>query len=119
MDDYKFAHTLLEQCPGGMAKANGIEAAFGLADLESSGFARFNFIQDAVIDMLEGWVDDSTKAVAILADHIDTGLNAGGLRRSQQAGGFGAEFRIRLIQCVEQEKVSQVENPGTDPSKVQ
>lgn len=59
------------------------------------------------------------EAVAIFADDIGGGFEAGGLRLGQQPRGFGAEAGVRLIQRVEQEQVAQVKEARVDLAKIQ
>ena len=86
-----------------MAQGDRVEPSIGLADSETGGFAGFDFIEDAEIDVFEGGCNDSRKALTVLADDINAGLHPGLLRSSQKTGGPSAEFGVRFIESVEQQ----------------
>lgn len=100
MNHDQFADALLEQRTGGVAECSGIESAVGLADFEAGGFASFDFVEDAVVNVLEGGADDFGEAIAVFADDIHAGFDAGRLGVSEQSAGFGAEFGVGLIERI-------------------
>ena len=102
MDYNQFTNSLLEQCAGCMTESDGVQSAIWLTYLEARGFAGFDFVEDAVVHVLEGGSDNFGEAIAVLADDIDAGFDLGGSRVGEQAGGFGTEFGVWLIKRVEQ-----------------
>src|SRR5580765_2730191 len=96
---------MLQQSARSVTQRDGVEFAVRLADFESSGFARLEIIEDAVIDIFERWADNFGEAITVFADNVDTGFHAHSLRLGQQASGFCSEFGIRLIERVEQQQV--------------
>ena len=106
MDDDQFAHALLEERAGGVAKGDSIQSAARFTDLKTCGFARFNFVEDAVVNVLQRGIDDFRETIAVLANDIDTGLYTRGLSGGQQARGFSPEFCIGFIQGIQQKEVT-------------
>src|SRR5271154_1961410 len=102
-----------------MAKRRGIQMAFGLAYLEAGGLPRFDFVEDAIIHIGKRWTDDPGEAIAVLADHVHAGFKPRSLGGGEQPGGFGAEFGIRLVQGIQQQKVAKVKYPGWYARKIQ
>jgi len=119
MNDDQFANALLQQSASGMAQGHRIELPIGLANFETGCLTRFDFVQDAIIDMLEGGIDNFGEAIAILANDIDAGFDARRLGSRQQAGGAGAEGAIRLIERVQQEQIAEVKNAGACPGEIE
>lgn len=110
MDHNHLTDALLQQCPGGVAEGDGVEAIVRMADFEAGGLTGFDLVEDAIIHVFEGGTHDFGETIAIFADDIDAGFDAGGLRAGEEAGGFGAEFCVRLIQGVEQEQIAEMKN---------
>ncbi len=118
VDDDEFADAGLEEGAGGVADGDGIEGAVGEAGFEAGGFAGFDFVEDTVIDVFEGGGDDAIEAVAILADDIDAGLEAGVLGFGEEGGGAGAVLFVVEVEGIEEEQVAQVEEAGFGAGEV-
>ncbi len=58
MDHGQFTHSLLQQRPRSMAHGHGVQPPIVLADFETRGLAGFNFVQNAIINVLERGADD-------------------------------------------------------------
>ncbi len=112
MDGDEFADSELEYCPGGVFEEHGVELSVGVAEFESSDFSGFEFVDNAVVDVLECRGDDLDEAVAIFADDVEAGFHAGFLGCGEQAGCLGAPFPVGGIECIEEEEVAEVEDAG-------
>ena len=119
MDDHQLAHPHLQQRAGGMPQCHRVEFAVRLAESKTSRFARLDFVQNAVVNVLEGRRDDMSKPVAVFAHHIHTGFQPGFLRGAQQRGGFGAKLPVARIECVEQKQVAEMKNSSVDFVEIQ
>ena len=119
MDDHQLAHAHLQQGAGGMAQRDGVQPAVWLADSEPGRFARLDFIQNEVVDVLEGRRDNLGEAVAVFADHIHAGFKSGFLRGGQQRGRSSAELLVGRIERVEQQQVAEMKNPRLDSGQIQ
>src|ERR1043166_570407 len=102
-----------------MPERDGIERAIRLADLEPRSFPRFDFIENAIVNVLQGRIDNFGEAIAVLADDIHAGFDSGGLRGSKQPCRPGAKLRIQLVQRVQQEQIAKMENARSRFTKVQ
>src|SRR4030095_13430664 len=110
MDHDNFRPALLEKRARGVAQSHRVERAIRLTNLKPGGLAGFDLIENAVVDVLEGRRDNFCKPITVLADRIDARLQTGFLRRGEQAGGFRAELRVRLIEFIKQQEVTQVKD---------
>src|SRR5262245_5917999 len=102
-----------------MAQGYRVKLAIGLTDFKTRGLAGLNFIEDAVIDMLESGIHNFREPVAILADHIDAGLDSSRLGCGQKARGLGSISRIQLVQSIQQEQIPEVKNPRPGSFEIQ
>src|ERR1043166_5141852 len=96
-----------------MPERDGIERAIRLADLEPRSFPRFDFIENAIVNVLQGRIDNFGEAIAVLADDIHAGFDSGGLRGSKQPCRPGAKLRIQLVQRVQQEQIAKIDRKST------
>src|SRR5882757_4954965 len=119
MNDDQFANPGLKKGASGMPERHRVELSIGLADFETGGFARFDFIENTIIDVFQSGRDHPAKAVAVLADDIDAGLEAGLLGAGEETGGFGSKTGVRLIERVEEEQVAKMENRGFGLGKIE
>src|SRR5262245_18188549 len=108
MDDHQLPHALLKQSSCSVTDRDGIQATIRLTIFESCRFARLNLIEDAIVHMLESGADDLDIALAVFADDVHAGFGSGSLRSGQEAGCFGAEFRVWLIQRIEEQQIAQM-----------
>lgn len=77
VDGDEFTDAELEDGAGGVAEEHGVEFSVGVAEFESGDFSGFEFIDDAVVDVLECGRNDFGEAVAILADDVEAGFHSG------------------------------------------
>ncbi len=110
MDDHQLPDTLLQQRSGSVTQGHCVESALRITNLKPGGLARLDLIQNTVVHVLQGRVHYAREAVAVFADDIHTGLDPGGLGICQQAGGFSPVLGIGLIQCIQQQQITEVEN---------
>src|SRR5437762_2287491 len=110
MNDDQFTHPLLQERPGGMPQRDCVQTPIEQANLEASGLACLDFVEDAIIDVFEGRIDDFCKAVAVLAHDIDTGFETSLLGGVQEPGRTGAELRVRLIERIKQQQIPQMKD---------
>ena len=68
--------------------------------------------------MLQRGVNEPGKPVTVFADDIDAGRNARGLRGRQQAGRARAVLGVGLIQSVQEQDVSEMEDARPEPVKI-
>src|SRR5690349_4434577 len=102
-----------------MSESNGVQSAVRLPNFEAGGFASLNLVEDAIVDVLQGGSDDAAKSVAIFANEIDAGFEAGSLSAGQDAGGFGAELGVGLIERIEQKEIAQMKNGSLGAAEVE
>ena len=113
MHDHPLANAVVQQfCRGGL-DGRQVDGSRG-----TSGQARcaldLEFIQNAIIRITQGGSNDGGEPVAVLADDIQAGLAAGLPRPVQNPRRGRSEFGIGQIQAVEQQQVTQMEDPGFD-----
>lgn len=83
MNHDQFAHALLEQRTRCVPQGHRIQPPIGAPDVKSGGLARLDFIEDAVIDMPQGRIDDFGEPIAVFTHDVHAGLDSGRLRRGQ------------------------------------
>src|ERR1700674_4815586 len=110
MDHNQFAHTLLEQGPGGAPQFGFVEASIRLPNFEAGGFAGLDFVKNTIINVFQSRGDDSSESLTVFAYDIHAGFDTSMLRLREQAGGPGAELWIRHIERVEQQQVAQMKD---------
>jgi hypothetical protein len=79
----------------------------------------FKLVEHAIIAVPQGRPYDRGKAVAILADHVNAGLEPGRSGARQESRGCRAVLRIGLVETVEQQQVAQVENAGAALAEIE
>src|SRR5580765_7829296 len=102
-----------------MAKRDGVQLAVGLSNFESRGFAGFNFIEDAIVNMLQRGHNDLGETVAVLAGDVNAGFQSRFPRLGQQGGSLGAEPFVGRVQCVQQQQVTEVKYSSPDFGEIQ
>src|SRR5262245_23027242 len=108
-------HAQLEQSPRSVAQRYGVQLAIRLSNSEPGRFARFDLVEDTVVYMLQGGGDDPGISIAVLADDIDAGFQAGLLRGGQERRRLGSKLLVRSVQRIEQQQIPEMKNPGFDP----
>ena len=102
-----------------MAQCHGVQLAVVLPNLETSRLPCLDFVQHAVVGVLQRRGNDIRETIAVLAHGIDAGLEAGRLRRCQQLGCLGAKFFICPIKSLHQKQIAEVEKAGLDFRKIE
>ena len=72
----------------------------------------FELVHDAIVRVAQGWKNDVREALTVLAHDIDAGFETRIPRLVQHPGGGGPEFRIGLIEQIEEQEVAKVEDFG-------
>src|SRR5256885_16971294 len=91
-----------------MSQRHRIESAVSLPNFEPSRFPRFDFVNDAVIDVLERRRDNPSESIAILADQVDACFESSLLSGRQQSGRLRAELWIILVQRIQQQQITKM-----------
>ena len=111
VDDDPFADAGGEELAGG-----GFDRRQGNAAVWLSGDAGrsldFELVHDAIVCVAQRRKNDLREALAVLAHDIDAGFESRIPRLVQHPGGGCAEFRIGLIQQIEEQEVAKVEDFG-------
>ena len=118
MDHHQLSHAELEQRPGRMSQCHGVQLAVVLPNLEAGRLACLDFVQHAVVGVLQRRGNDIRETIAVLAHGIDAGLEAGRLRRCQQLGCLGTKFLICPIKSLHQKQIAEVEKTGLGFRKI-
>ena len=80
------------------------------AQFDAGGFRRLDFVDDAIIGILERHRHQLAEAIAGFGNHIDGCFDAALLRIVQKARHFASIFGIILIQRVQQQDIADVQN---------
>src|SRR3954464_14910826 len=119
MDYYQFADSRLKQSAGRVPQRDGVQGAIRLADFKTGGFAGLDFVKDAIVDELESGRDDPLEAVAVFADHVNAGSDAGLLGCGQQPSAFGPKLRVSLVERVQQQQVPEMKDRRLDLAEIE
>ena len=111
VDDDPFADSGCEKLAGGRFDRRQRNEAAQLGGDAGRAFD-FELVHDAIVRVAQGWKNDVREALAVLAHDIDAGFETRFPGLVQHPGGGGAEFRIGLIQQIEEQEVAKVEDFG-------
>ena len=111
VDDDPFADAGGEELAGGGFDRRQRNEAARLGGDAGRAFD-FELVHDAIVRVAQGRKNDVREALAVLAHDIDAGFESRIPRLVQHPGGGGDEFRIGLIEQIEEQQVAQVEDFG-------
>jgi len=111
MNDHPFVHPRIEQLLRGFLESRKIDSVFE-TNPDASGALQLKLVKDAVIDLLQCRQHDLRETLAVLAHHIDTGLETGFASACQNFRGDGTCLSIWLVETIEQQEIAEMKYPG-------
>ena len=91
-----------------MPQRHGVQFTVVLPNLKTGRLAGLDFVQDAVVGVLQCGCDNLGEAVAVLAHGVDARPQPGRLRGREKLGRLGAVIFVGAVHLVEQEQVAQM-----------
>jgi len=78
-------------------QSNGIQFSVRLPNLKSGGFPSLDFIQNAVVDVLQRWSDNLAEAIAVFAYDVNARFQSSLLGSGEESRRLGAEEFIGSV----------------------